>query len=347
MQDQSKPNAGGNSERDESLSEADLIALMADEGQPQQEEEPEETDEDTEEETTEETETEVEETEEEDTESESEEAKGIDFDNLTDEEWEKVRTELKSRAAADIQRLKREAKAKDEQIAALQTQQPQAATDPEPVESRFLKGVDTTDKLAEKVNALKKLAKDTERILDDHEDYGPNDLIEVGSQSYTKKQLRELNREIRDTLDEAVPYYQSKFQRETLIERDHAGVLTRLRAEVKELEDENSEVAKTFKGLTESDLFQKVFKAIPEAKPVLTLLAGYGSKAILGKSAKSATAPAATGKPPKAKPPSSPSGAAAPTPAKTGDPKAKKAAVHESRFQETGDPEDLVKAMSL
>ena len=353
MIDQSKGTAEPAKTASEELSESDLIAMMTGEGQEQAEEETEESAE----ETTDDTETDEGATEEdadeveveatgEDTEGETE---GIDLDSLTDEQWEAVRTKLKSRAAADIQRLKREAKAKDEQINALRNQQPQNSTlAPEPVESRFLVGIESAEQLAEKVASLKKLAKDTDRLLDEHEDFGPNDLIDVGSQSYTKKQLRQLSREIRETLDEAVPYQQSKFQRATLIEKDLAGVKERLKAEVKDLEDDNSEVAKTFKGLTESELFQSIFKSNPEAKPVLTLLAGFGAKAILGKAvAKSAPLPAATGKIPKANPPSTPSGAAAAGPARGLPAKDKAKANYERRFQETGSADDLVKAMSL
>jgi hypothetical protein len=343
MSIQTDPNAGGQSERDDSLSESDLIDLMA--GEDEQQEDTEETDEDTEE-TDAEEEVEETETEEEETESDDEETEGIDLENLTDEQWELVRTRLKSRAAADIQRLKRESKAKDAQIAALQGQQPQAATSAEPVESRFLKDVDTVEKLSEKVVALKKLAKDTERILDDHDDYGPQDYIEVGDKSYTKRQLKELSREIRDTLDEAVPYYQSKFQRHSLIEQESVEAMTRVRKSVAEMSDEKSPVAKTFKDLTDSEMFQKICNAVPEARPVLTLLAGFGTKGILAASARKGTAPAATGKPSRANPPSTPSGAAAPSQGRSGDPKGKKAAVLEKRFQESGDPEDLIKAMS-
>lgn len=353
MIDQSKGIAEPEPTASEHLSESDLIAMMTEEGQQQPEEEAEEsTEEPTDDADAEETETE-EDTEEAEDDTTGEETEGdpeaIDFDSLTDEQWEVVRTKLKSKAAADIQRLKREAKAKDEQIQALRNQQPQSVTpDPEPVESRFLQGIETPEQLAEKVAALKKLAKDTDRLLDDHEDHGPNDLIEVGSQAYTKKQLRQLSRELRETLVEAVPYHQAKFQRQTLIEKDLQGVKERLKAEVRDLEDENSEVAKTFKGLTESALFQSIFKTNPEAKPVLTLLAGFGAKAIIGKAAaKSATPKAATGKIPKASPPSTPSGAAAATPARGLPPKEKVKANFERRFEETGSAEDLVKAMSL
>ena len=353
MIDQSQGTAEPAKAANESLSESDLIALMAGEGdeQPPEEDAEDAADHDQDDTDAEDLEAEevADEAQEDQSQDDTEDPDAIDFDSLSDEQWELVRTKLKSKAAADIQRLKRQAKEKDAQIAALQNQQPQGTRLPaEPVESRFLTGIETQEQLAEKVASLKKLAKDTDRLLDDHEDFGPNDLIDVGDQSYTKKQLRQLSREIRETLDEAVPYQQTKFQRAAMIEKDLAGVQERLKAEVRDLQDDNSPVAKTFKGLTESELFQSIFKSNPEAKPVLTLLAGFGAKAILGKAAaKSAPLPAATGKIPKANPPSTPSGAAAAGPARGLPTKDKAKANLERRFLETGSADDLVKAMSI
>jgi len=163
----------------------------------------------------------------------------------------------------------------------------------------------------------KKLGKETARLLLDHEDYGANDLIEVGGgKTYTKKQLRALDLEIKETLIEAVPFKQEQFRKLAFIETQAAEVQTRLRAEVKELSDEESPIAKNFKELTESELFQKITKQFPEAKAVLPYLAGHALKSIHGKRTPAiATTP---GKTPKAKPPGNPAGVGA-APAKQAD----------------------------
>jgi hypothetical protein len=113
-----------------------------------------------------------------------------------------------------------------------------------------------------------------------------------------------------------VPFKQEQFRKLAFIETQAAEVQTRLRSEVKELSDEESPVAKNFKELTESELFQKITKQFPEAKAVLPYLAGHALKSIHGKRTPAiATTP---GKTPKAKPPGNPAGVGA-APAKQAD----------------------------
>ena len=313
MSNQVNPNEGGQSPQQESPLTVDaLTAILAGEVEAQ-EEETEETDEETDE-STESEETEESTEEEEETEDEPEATDGIDLDNLTDEQWEIVRTKLKSGAAARIGKLTALNKAKDEAIAALKSQQPQPTAPLEEVKSRFLEGIEDAAALQAKVSELKTLGKDVARLLLDHEDYGSNDLIDVGEKQYTKKQLRALDLEIKETLIEAVPFKQEQFRRREFIENEAVRVREKLESEVKELSDEKSPIAINFKELTESDLFKRITAQFPEAKAVLPYLTGHALRSIHGKSKQ--TVATATGKTPKAKPPGSPVGAAA-APAKT------------------------------
>lgn len=340
MTENEKPISGGEAAVNESLSEVDLIREWAGEGD-QREDETEETEEESTEEVEAEETEESEETEETETEEEAEETEAVNLDDLSDEQLEAYRIKFKSKLAADVAKLRKTNRDKDAKIAELEARQPEQAPEPEPAESRFLKGIDSPDQLKEKVAELKKLAKETDKILLDHEDYGPSDLIELaGGQSYTKKQLRQLVVEVRETLDEAVPYLQSKFQKLTLVESEYAKVQERLKAEVPELDDEESEVGKTFKGLNESDLFQRIFKAFPEAKPVIALLSGFGMKGALSKQAKAK--PAAPVKQTKAKAPASPASAAAAAPAKAGSGKVKAIESAQRRYEANPTTENLI-----
>lgn len=310
MQDKSEAIAEAQNAAEDITSEEQAIAALLGGGV----QEPEETGDDTDEEVddTGAEETEVEETEEtEETEEEAEpngKVEGIDLDKLTDEEWEVVRTTLKSRAAADIQNLKRQLKAKDETINALQSQQPKPAPT-KVVESPYLAGIKTPEELADKVEELKAIRKATTSLLRRHQEYGVDDLIEQDGKSFKKSVLLDLEENLIEAIEEAVPSKQAEFQRLALIEQEVAAVDLKVRAEVKELSDEKSPVAVNFKGLTESKLFQDIFAQFPEAKPALTLLSAHAARDLFGK-AKPAT-PVTTGKPPKATPPSSPSGVAA------------------------------------
>lgn len=311
MSIQVTPNAGGKTPIDDSLTVDALAAILA--GAEVEEQETEEPEEEAEESTETEEAEESEETEEGEAEDEPEATEETDLDNLTDEQLNAYRLKFKSKLAADVAKLRQKNREKDALIAQLQSSQPQA-TPAEEVTSRFLEGIDTPQALTDKVSELKKLGKETARLLLDHEDYGANDLIEVGGgKTYTKKQLRALDLEIKETLIEAVPFKLEQFRKLAFIETQAAEVQTRLKVEVKELSDEESPVAKNFKELIESELFQKITKQFPEAKAVLPYLAGHALKSIHGK--RTPAIASTPGKTPKAKPPGNPAGVGA-SPAK-------------------------------
>jgi len=336
MKNQVQPSETAKNSKDDTTSESDLIAFLAGGDESEATEEAEETEEEPEEET--ETEEAEAETEEEETEEEPEETQGIDLDNLTEEEWDAIRAKLKSGAAARIGKLTAKLKAQEEALNQLKSAQPQQAPAPEEVSSRFLEGIDTTEALTAKVSELKKLGKETARLLLDHEDYGPNDIIEVGERKFTKRQLRALDLEVREALDEAVPYKASQLHRKTVLDQEAVKIEAKLREEVKELEDEESPVAKGFAELTASPVYQKIIKSDPEAKVFMPYLVGHALRSIHGKTAK-AIQPVTAAKTPKAKPPGAPSSVAA------GSPKSDKTsgAKMRERAEQTGSREDLEK----
>lgn len=342
MNDKEANVGGSNPEDDQSLSEDAFAALLA--GEVQETEESPEDAEETESEA-EETE-EVEETDEEteDEEGEPEATEGLTADSilkqlegLDPEEIKKLGKELGTKALSRFGELTWRAKAAEEEAQRIKAQQgqQQPAADSEPVTSRFLEGVETTDQLATKVKELKALGKDIERILDDHDDYGPNDPIEVGEQTFTKKRLKALRSEVTEALTEAVPSKQAQFAKEAeisaLTEKSEANA----RAQVPELEDENSEVAKNFKTLTESPVFKKIAQLVPDARPVLPMLAAHAVRSIYGKQAKASAKPATTGTTLKAKPPASPALVAA-APVKAGNGKKREAEKAAADFEKSG-----------
>lgn len=337
MKDPVQPSETAKNSKDDTTSESDLIAFLAGGDESEATEEAEETEAEPEEETEAE-EVEETETEEEETEEEAEGTEGIDLDNLTEEEWDAIRAKLKSGAAARIGKLTAKLKAQEEALNQLKAAQPQQAPAPEEVTSRFLEGIDTTEALTAKVSELKKLGKETARLLLDHEDYGPNDIIEVGERKFTKRQLRALDLEVRETLDEAVPYKASQLHRKTVLDQEAVKIEAKLREEVKELEDAESPVAKGFAELTASPVYQKIIQSDPEAKVFMPYLVGHALRSIHGKTAK-AIQPVTAAKTPKAKPPGSPSSVAA------GSPKADKSggAKMRERAEQTGSREDLEK----
>lgn len=343
MNDPKANDEGSNLADDESLSLDAFEALLTGEVQDQEEspEDAEETESETEE--TEEVEETDEESEEEEEEPEADEGLTADslfkqLEGLDPEEIKALGRKLGNKAISRFGELTWKAKAAEEEALRIKAQQAQQQPDAgdEPVTSRFLEGVETTDQLAAKVKELKTLGKDIERILDDHEDYGSEDPIQVGDQTFTKKRLKALRKEVTEALTEAVPSKQAQFAKEAelsaLTEKSEANA----RAQVPELEDQDSEVGKNFKALTESPVFQKIAKLVPEARPVLPMLAAHACKNLFGVKANPTAKPAATGTTLKAKPPASPAPVAAAPTVKAGSGKRREAEKAAADFEKSG-----------
>lgn len=346
-EDTTPANADAGKNAADDLTEADFVAHLVGQGEeaPEPETEEEQPEEAEDAETTEDIsdmvsdEPEEEEADVEDDE-ETEDLVGFDLENLTEDQIEVIRKTLKSKAAARIGKLTGELKAAREQIASLQKQSPTQAA-PEPVTSRFLDGVDSPELLAEKVKELRKLHRDTDVLLDENEHLAPDDDVKVGEHFYTKAQLKALKREIREALDEAVPYKQHEFAQAAQRAQLKATFDATMEKEVQELKDDESEVAKNFKILTESELFKQIRERVPEAVPSMDYLLAHFCKSKFGKKPKVATAKQNG----RIEPPAALTGSAAPTaPARTKNTE-KLAKERSARFEQSGDPEDLVAAL--
>lgn len=340
MNDPEAIDGGTEPAEDQSLSGDAFAALLAG-GVRDQEESPEEAEE-TESETEEPDEVEETDEESEDEEEETEATEGLTADSLfkqleglDPEEIKALGKKLGSKAISRFGELTWKAKAAEEEALRIKAQQ-QPAAEVEPVQSRFLEGVETTDQLAAKVRELKTLGKDIERILDDHEDYGSEDPIQVGEQTFTKKRLKALRKEVTEALTEAVPSKQAQFAKEaeiaSLTEKSEANA----RAQVPELGQEDSEVAKNFKLLTESPVFQKIAQLVPDARPILPMLAAHAVRSIYGNKSKVTAKPVTNGTTLKAKPPASPAPVAAAPTAKAGNGKRREAEKTAADFEKSG-----------
>lgn len=235
-------------------------------------------------------EAEVDDSDEEEGESQDDELQGFDLDNLTEEEIEKLRVVLKSKAAARIGKLTGENKALREELDNLRRQSAAETPEPEARESRFLQGIDSPEQLADKVRELKKLQRDVDTLLDENEHLDPQDYIEVGDKSFTKSQLKALKRDLRDTLDEAVPYKQHLFHKNAQRQQLSEAFAQKARDEVKELADEESEVAKQYHELNNSDLFKQVREKVPDAAPALGYVLAHFCRSVYGKAKPAAPA---------------------------------------------------------
>lgn len=341
MNDPKASDEGSNLADDESLSEDAFAALLT--GEVQDEESPEEAEEpESETEETEEVEETDEESEEEEEEPDANEGLTADsifkqLEGLDPEEIKALGRKLNIKALSRFGELTWRAKAAEEEALRVKAeQQQQPAPEVEPVTSRFLEGIETTDQLADKVKELKTLGKDIESALDDHEEYGPDEPFQIGEQTFTKKRLKALRKEVTEALTEAVPSKQAQFAKEAELSALTEKSVANARAQVPELDQEDSEVAKNFKALTESPVFEKIRRLVPEARPMLPYLGAHALKSIYGSKAKAPAKPVTNGVTLKAKPPASPAPVAAAPTAKAGSGKKREADIAAADFEKSG-----------
>ena len=309
-----------------------------------EQEEPQETEE-TETEETEQAAEEQEETEEsEETDEESEETEDEEIDLLlskSPEEIQQLAKKGKSRLLQRIGELTAKSKALEEKLA---TQGTDAKPLPKaiPAEDNPFSNLKTVEEVKAKYDELEKVAEDTDRILEDHEDYGAEDIITLGGKEFTKKEIRLANRNARNAMLKFLPAHAAELERATQRTEMEKQYNAAIPVEIPELADAESPLAQQYQAIISDPLVEQVRQRVPELAPQLGYLLAHAVRSMhLKKPLKTntATAPGITAK---AKVPGSPVGAgAAKSGGTTGKDTAKRAA---ARFEETGSEEALIAA---
>lgn len=336
-QNQSNPSAGENNS-DGNLSANEMIAGLSQvqEEAPEQEEETQNEDDN---EIEQEESGEIEEGEQEEEESEGEEANN---DELAEqllagdpETLKKIARLAGSRSLSRIAGLTAEVRALKEQLTTNQADAKPLA-EPIPDMPEVISALKTRDDINEHRKMMQKVAKDTARILEDHEEYSNTDLIKVGDKEYTKADIRKAQRNALDALSEYIPAQEAQIQRFEQSEHEMGQWNALITQQIPEFADENSELSKQL-ALAKNRPEYKEMMATSERPRVDFILAhALRSMHQLSKpNSKSATV--APGEKAKPKVPGSPVGAPSRPINRTGA----KTEYHE-KFEKTGSQQDLV-----
>jgi hypothetical protein len=339
MQDKHTSTAGDDKTSVENLSFEEMISRRLGENV-----EPESTEETIEEESTEEAEpepeevveeAETEEEPEEDSEEEEESTSDIDLLDLSPEQIKELAKKGKSRLLERIGELTAKNKALEEKAKQFDSQQ---TTREIPQEQNPFANLNTQEELAAKYKEFEQTLETTDQILEEHEDYGPDDIISVGDKEFTKRQIRKANRNAREAITKYLPAQHQHLAKlnhyQTMGEQYKAAA----EKEVPEIKDEKSEIAKNYKALVSDPLIERVKKEIPELGMQVEYILAHAAKSIFGRKAQIATG---AGKRLKAEPPASPVGAGVAASSKNSKVKVKEAY---TRFEQTGNVDDWVAA---
>jgi len=278
------------------------------------------------------------ETEEESEEEEAEEESEIDLLSLSAEEIQELAKKGKSRLLSRIGELTARTKAAEEALEEIKASKPQKeiTQDQNP-----FKDLESFDDIKTKYEELERTLEWTDELLEEHSDYGPDDIIEVGDQEFTKKQLRLANKNARKGINEFLPAQAQHLKKQEQVAEAKTYWQAQARKEVPEIQDEESELGKAYKSLVESPNISKlnelVAKHAPELGVDIEYILAHAVNSKLGKPKPSV--PKGAGKKLKVNPPASPVGAGA---ARQGKGDKSKVDAAYARFQETGSPDDLV-----
>jgi len=278
----------------------------------------------------------AEESEEEESQEEEEESSAdIDLLNLTPDQIKELAKKGKSRLLERIGELTAKNKALEEKARSFEEKQ---GTKEIPQDQNPFSGITSQEDLQAKYKEIEATLESTDLILEEHEDYGPDDYIVVGDKEFTKKQIRKANRNAREALTKFLPAQSQHLAKMAQIENLAQQYQVAAAKEVPEIQDEESEIGKSYKQVMSDPLIARVKKEIPELGMQVEYLVAHAMRSILGGKAKIV---AGAGTKLKVKPPSSPVGAGA---AKSGNsPKGKTKEAY-SRFEQSGSVDDWIAA---
>jgi len=272
---------------------------------------------------------------EEESEEEAEEESEIDLLSLTTEQIQSLAKKGKSRLLQRIGELTAQKKALEEKIQS----QPQPQAKVVPQDENPFREVASFEALKGKYDELERTLETTDEILEEHEDYGPDDIIVVGDKEFSKKQIRKANRNAREALTKYIPAQQQHLIKVAQYEEMSKQYSEAAKSEVPEIQDEESEIGKSYKALVSDPLIDRIKAQVPEIGFQIEYILAHASRSIYGN--KKIKTQSAMGSKLKVNPSSTPYGAGA---AKSSSPAKAKVGDAYNRFERSGSPEEWIAA---
>lgn len=328
------PENSGSETSSDSLTEAQLVEQLL--GPPQQEQETETVEEVETEEEVEQTDQETEEVEQTETEAEATEDDLIA--QLLSSDPERLKEIARLAGSKSLGRFG-ELTSKIKSLEA-QSQSQQAAPKPLPeaLPNNPFRGLDAAQ-LETKRKDLGKVAKTLDEILDDHEDYGPNDTITYDGKDFTKKELKSIRRVVTEQLSDFIPDQQAELQRSEQRAKEKEVYDAAILEQIPALSEEKSELKDLYNGIMADPRTSLIAERVPDLAPQLSFIMAHAANSIFQTMAKPPTKATAPGTKARPRVPASPVGAVAPSSRVEPGVKVKEKA---DKFYQSGRADDLV-----
>jgi hypothetical protein len=266
----------------------------------------------------------------------SEEAE-LDLLNLSTEQIQELAKKGKSRLLQRVGELTAQKRQLEEK---LQQQVVAKPTKEIPQDENPFRAISDHGELAAKYSELEQVLDDTDAILEEHEDYGPDDIITVGDREFTKREIRKANRNARESITKYIPAQEKQIAKVQQLFQMEEHYTAAAKKEVPDILDSESEVGSRFNAMMQDPIVQQVKNQIPELGAQLEYLLAHAASSIFGKG-KSRVNVAAVGSKLKINPSSSPTGSAA---ANARPSKPKSVAEAYSKFEQSQSVDDWISA---
>jgi hypothetical protein len=217
--------------------------------------------------------------------------------------------------------------------------QPQSQAKVVPQDENPFREVASFEALKGKYDELERTLETTDEILEEHEDYGPDDIIVVGDKEFSKKQIRKANRNAREALTKYIPAQQQHLIKIAQYEEMSKQYSEAAKSEVPEIQDEESEIGKSYKALVSDPLIDRIKAQVPEIGFQIEYILAHAARSLYGN--KKIKTQSAMGSKLKVNPSSTPYGAGA---AKSSSPAKAKVGDAYNRFERSGSPEEWIAA---
>lgn len=268
-------------------------------------------------------------------EEEAEASDEIDLLNLEPEQIQALAKKGKSRLLERIGELTAQKKALQAQLEQTESK-PQAKVIPK--EQNPFGNLNTAEEISAKYEAFEGTLETTDRLLEEYEDYSLDDIIEVGDQQFTKKQIRLANRNARDAIAKYLPAQAAHLQKLESYKTANQQWQEAAKAEVPEINDEESEIGKAYSQLVNDPLVKQLKESQPELGVQIEYILAHAARSKFGTAKKVMQG---AGQKLKVKPPASPVGAGA---SRQGQGQSSKYAEAMKRFEQSGSAEDWIAA---
>lgn len=324
----------------DNLTEDDFISsLLTQAAEEPEEDEAEEPEEEPEPEEGEEPAEEEEETEEPEAES------GIDFENLTPEQWDEIAEKLKSDAAKRIGKLTRRAKTAEEQLV---TKAKEVQANPleqsRKVENPRIAAISTIEELKSEMAQAESLEEWAQAILDENGSADAGDIISSHQgRELTKKDILTVRNNARSALKKDIPARLAEIQTASELEIRRTEFDAKAEVLFPEIAKDESPVKATFEMLMADPAMKEAFEKVPAFRAYGKLMLAHAAQSIHQLNSqqakvkpKAATAP---GDLPRPKAPASPASAGAASSKPIG--KQKEVESRKRQFEQSGSSDDF------